>query len=82
MFRCGELDPHTCTIEVATGKKGVFEKQDFQIYKVNNIYRAKEEVIRKHREFLRAKYSGKIPYRDEHHKPLGSEDLDEESLEL
>jgi len=64
MYRRGELDSHTCTVDVKIDNnvKG-YEKKEFTFYKINNIYRAKEDVIRKHREYLKAKYNGAVPYR-------------------
>jgi len=77
MIRRGEADKTKVYIECNIGHHK-FEKREFIIWKINNIYRAPYELIQKHRAFLRAKYGDNIPYIYEGHGQSGCKDIDSE----
>lgn len=65
LVRAGEAVKHTVIAECTTNRKNVYAKEEFTIWKITNIYRAKPELIEKHRAYLLKKYNGVIPYKYE-----------------
>lgn len=64
LVRNGEAERKTFQMEVCTGSGKHYKKElkDVTIYKLNEMYRAPQALIEKHRKFLLKKYNGVIPY--------------------
>lgn len=65
IVRAGGAVKTTVIAETRTKRKDVFAKEEFTIWKIKDIYRAKPELIAQHRAYLRQKYNGVIPYKYE-----------------